>query len=269
MEIIHFFTFNYFEVLKPLVFLLFEKKFIFILGDPPTKAIEFHGYMVFKSILNGDRIPICSVNDLEVALVNLDLPVRVRVPIGDHTWHSLPEVRAAEVQCMQLSLSLLSRHESEIYVRIETEKDTSNYLRSNSNHEQKRLVNSRRTSDPIKKHIEEAAKNVDNQLSISKHQNNPQSSQMRPTRNSADDARKILRQQSSKLTKTSTLSHPVSDKLYRNDEKRVVQERLKTEKQHLVQGEKSSRTQQTIVREKSRVPSSFSSKTSKTKTNTS
>ena len=43
---------------------------IFILGDPPIKAIEFDGYMVLKNTLHGDKIPICRIENLEVTLVN-------------------------------------------------------------------------------------------------------------------------------------------------------------------------------------------------------
>ncbi|CAF1130640.1 unnamed protein product [Rotaria sordida] len=124
-------------------------------GDPPMKAIEFDGYMVLKSTLNGDQIPICRVEDLEVTLVSTDLPIKVRLPTkSEHIWRSLSEVRAAEIQCMQLSLALLARHESEMYVTTETPKHTLNYLESNYNQE----MNSHKSSDIIKKHIEECEK---------------------------------------------------------------------------------------------------------------
>ncbi|CAF4751444.1 unnamed protein product, partial [Rotaria magnacalcarata] len=94
-------------------------------GDPPMKAVEFDGYMVLKSIINGDKIPICRVEDLEITLVNPDLPVKVRLPArGEYSWHELSEVRAAEVQCVQLSLALFARHESEMYIATERQKST-------------------------------------------------------------------------------------------------------------------------------------------------
>jgi len=59
--------------------------------------------MVLKSVLNGDKIPICRTDDLEITLVNPDLPIRVKLPVGDNSWRFLPEIRAAEVQCIQLT----------------------------------------------------------------------------------------------------------------------------------------------------------------------
>jgi hypothetical protein len=82
-----------------------------------VKAIDFDGHIVLRATLNGDRIPICNVDNLEISLVSPDLPVRVKLPMDvDNSWRALPDIRAAELQCMQLSLSILSRHESEVYV---------------------------------------------------------------------------------------------------------------------------------------------------------
>ncbi len=114
--------------------------------------------MVLKNTLNGDKIPICRVEDLEITLVGPDLPVKVRLPTkSEHLWRSLSEVRAAEVQCMQLSLALLARHESEMYVTIEADKNTTNYLQSNY-HQEQRGQKPRQTTDAIKKHLEECEK---------------------------------------------------------------------------------------------------------------
>ncbi len=257
---------NYFEV-KTRFFFLYEKKTdLFILGDTPLKAIDFDGYMVLKTVLSGERIPICSVEDLEVSLATPDLPIKVKLPTGDHTWRSLPEFRAAEVQCMQLSLALLARHESEIYVTIEREKNTSNFLQSNSNHEERSII-SRRTSDTTKKHIEEYQETFDNQLSISKRQNDVRSGQTKLIRNVSGDEKKNSQQQTPKLIRAMPLSHPASDKLYRDDEKRATQDNLKTDRHHLEQGEKSNQTQRTVIRDKSMTSSSSTSNSSKTKAN--
>jgi len=218
-----------------LIFLFVKKQLIFILGDPPIKAVEFDGYMVLKTVLNGDRIPMCRVEDLEVSLATPDLPIKVKLPTGDYPWRSLSEFRAAEVQCMQLCLALLARHESEMYVTIEDEKNISNFLQSNSNHEE-RVINSRRTSDTTKKHIEEYQETSDNQLSISKHQNDVRSGQTKPAKHVSGDERKNSQQQTPKLRRTLPLSHPASDKLYRNDEKRTTQDNLKSDRHHLEQG---------------------------------
>jgi hypothetical protein len=222
----------------------------FILGDPPIKAVEFDGYMVLKNALNGDRIPICRVEDLEVTLVNPDLSIRVKLPKGDQTWRSLPEYRAAEIQCMQLSLALLARHESEIYVTIETEKNTSNYLQSNSEQEKRS-----QTSDAGKKNLDESEQINDNQGSVSKSTNNVHSRPPKPVKTPSSDEKKTPKQQ----TKSSSGFHAASDKLYREDEKRGLQEHLKVERQRIEQKEKS------IVPDKS-IPLSLSNN-SKTKTN--
>jgi len=193
--------------------------------------------MVFKTVLNGDRIPMCRVEDLEVSLTTPDLPVKVKLPTGDHTWRSLSEFRAAEVQCMQLSLALLARYESETYVTIEDEKNTSNFLQSNSNHEE-RSIHSRQTPDTTKKHIEEYQESFDNQLSISKRQNDVRSGETRPTKNVSGDERKNS-QQTPKLRRALVLSHPASEKLYRDDERRVTQDNLKSNRHRLENKEKN------------------------------
>ena len=114
--------------------------------------------MVLKSTLNGDKIPICRVEDMEITLVSPDLPVKVKLPTrSEAVWRSLSEVRAAEVQCMQLSLALLARHESEMYVTIEADKNASNYLQSNYN-QQQRTYKAQQPSDAVKKHREECDK---------------------------------------------------------------------------------------------------------------
>jgi hypothetical protein len=119
--------------------------------------------MVLKSTLNGDKIPICRVEDLEITLVGPDLPVKVRLPTkSEHIWRSLPEVRAAEVQCMQLALALLARHESEMYVTREAEKNTAYDLQTNYNQSHR----SHRPSDVMKKHVEECEKIFGNNNSI-------------------------------------------------------------------------------------------------------
>ncbi len=61
------------------------------------------------------------------------------------------------------------------------------------------------------------------------------------------------------------VSHPVSDKLYRDNEKRVLQEQLKTERQRIEQGEKVKQTPRTMIREKLMTSSSSSFNNSRTK----
>lgn len=209
--------------------------------------------MVLKSVLNGDRIPICRTDDLEVTLVNPDFSAHVKLPIGDNNWRSLPEIRAAEVQCMQLSLALLARHESEMYVTIETEKNTSNYLQSNSNND-KREVNSRRSSEALKKHIEECQQLFERQLSASKSQNNGHRQTSSITvRSSLTDEKKSSKPLASKSTRSLPLSHPASDKLYRDDEKRASQEYPRSDRQVSEQKEKAKQLRPTTIRHKTKI----------------
>jgi hypothetical protein len=213
--------------------------------------------MVLKSTLTGDRIPICHVDDLDVSLVPPDLPVRVRLPVGDNTWRSLSEVRAAELQCMQLSLALLSRHESEIYVTIETENNTRNYLQSSYNQDQQAIV-SRQSSNTVKKHLEECETIFNGHTTKSKASNDLRSLQSKTIMN---DDRKMTRQLSSnhqespKITRISSISsHPTSDKFYRKDEKRSIEDKHRIEPQRL---DKANLSGQVIVRNK---PASSSSR---------
>ncbi|CAF3631054.1 unnamed protein product [Rotaria socialis] len=153
-------------------------------GDPPMKAVEFDGYMVLKSIISGDKIPICRVEDLEITLVNPDLPVKVRLPPrGEYSWHDLPEVRAAEVQCVQLSLALFARHESEMYIATERQKSRKQSYSEPTYNQTLRTSNSHKSFNAVKKHREECEKVFGNNNSSSS------SSYGTKTRTSAKDDR--------------------------------------------------------------------------------
>ncbi len=184
MEMIQCFMLNYYEVKTQIKFYSFSLS-LSLVGDPPIKAIEFDGYMVLKTTLNGDKIPICRVEDLEITLVSPDLPVKIRLPTkSEHVWRSLSEVRAAEVQCMQLSLALLARHESEMYVTIEAEKNTTNYLQSNYN-QKERTHKTQQTTDAIKKHLEECEEvfgyNTKSKIDDDKHSYNSREKHVIPS----------------------------------------------------------------------------------------
>jgi hypothetical protein len=222
--------------------------------------------MVLKNMLNGDKIPICRIEDLEVTLVNRTLPVRVKLPTGEPTWHSLPKIRAAELQCMQLSIALLARHESEMYVTTEMEKNGASFLQSNDNHDEQ-VSTSRRTSDTIKKQSEENERKFDSQISKSKPQNDLRIEQSKQVKSLSNDEKKISKLQTPILTRALTLSHPVSDKLSGDDEKRVKVNHSKLERQRSEQEEKTIRTQQTIIRGKVMPSPSSSSNRHRTKTN--
>ncbi|CAF1068165.1 unnamed protein product [Adineta ricciae] len=198
-------------------------------GDPPIKAIEFDGYLVLKNTLNGDKVPICRVDDLEVTLISPDFPLRVRLPgRSEHSWHSLSEVRAAEVQCMQLALALLARHESEMYVSIDAEKKSTNRSHSTYNQEQ-RSHRSRQADEIRRKHVEECEK-------VFGANSNQSSTKSRSTTDSKSHSSSLVttqmknleltnrpshqhRESSNRATRHS--SHPASDRLYRTFENRA------------------------------------------------
>ncbi|UJR15894.1 hypothetical protein I4U23_002818 [Adineta vaga] len=197
-------------------------------GDPPIKAIEFDGYMVLKSTLNGDKVPICRVEDLEVTLISPDFPLRVRLPTrNEHSWHSLSEVRAAEVQCMQLALALLARHESEMYVSIDAKQNKTNHSQSTYNQEQ-RSHRSRQSTDIRKRHVEECEK-------VFGVHSNQMSTKSRTTSDNNSDSSSLIGAQMKTLTLSKRnshthhesssrsrphSSHPTSDRLYRTFENR-------------------------------------------------
>jgi hypothetical protein len=194
--------------------------------------------MVLKNTLNGDKIPICRVEDLEITLVSPDLPVKVRLPTkSEHQWRSLSEIRAAEVQCMQLSLALLARHESEMYVTIEAEKNTTNYLQTTYNQEE-RKNKSYQSSDVRIKHLEECEKvfgNPTKSKSITdagdRYSYQPKERLSKKTINPSKDPQKRNSSQyyeSSSASKeepikiTNYSSHGASDKYYRTTDTRAT-----------------------------------------------
>jgi hypothetical protein len=263
---------NYCEV----NYFLFKNYFInALLGDPPIKAIEFNGYMVLKSTLDGDRIPICRVEDLEITLISPDFPARVRLPTkSEHIWRSLSEVRAAEVQCMQLALALLARHESEMYVSTEAEKTTKNYLQTTYNQEE-RSHKSGPPSDAIKKHIEECEKvfgtnnhnntktrstiDIDSRSSSSAEQqlrNLTLPTNNTPKHHSTQHHGSSLASKSDSTRMTTHSSHAASDKLYRTlDRKRA------TDNEHTEQSDSYNHSHRPTIRKASIPPSSNSHKT--------
>jgi len=166
-------------------------------GDPPIKAVEFDGYLVLKNTLNGDKVPICRTQDLEITLVSPDIHVQVRIPTKqEHYWRNLSEVRAAELQCMQLALALLARHESEVYVN--TERDNSNYKYNGDQQD----LQSKQGAEDLKKHVEECEK-------IFSTVNNQRNSQATKPKTS----RTISRGESSSQAVS------ISDKLYKSSSK--------------------------------------------------
>lgn len=169
--------------------------------------------MVLKTTLNGDKIPICRVEDLEITLVSPDLPVKVRLPTkNEQVWRSLSEVRVAEVQCMQLALALLARHESEMYITIGADNNSTN------SHQERQSQRTHQLSDARRKHLEECQKvfgstnnngkmKVDDDMySYESRERQQQQQQVRHTSTRASD-------EAVRLSKPA--SHLTSDRLYR------------------------------------------------------
>ncbi|CAF3633617.1 unnamed protein product [Adineta steineri] len=220
-----------------------------IRGDLPTKAIDYDGYMVFKSVLNGDTIPICSIEDLQITLTNPNLPVQVKLPIDNKAWYSLPKIHAAELQCMQLALALLARHESDIYITDKVGKTIPDFLQSTN--DQQRYTPLRQSSDTMRNHL-------------LKHK-------------SEDDLRseerkkilyeqpKIFKSQTPTLSRATPFFHPASDQLYRNEEKRLLLANLKASQQYLKEKEKRNQNARKTALDRSILSSIFSTSNRRTK----
>ena len=227
---------------------------ISFVGDPPVKAADYGGHMVLRTTLNGDRVPICRVDNLEITLVTPDLPVRVKMPVSENSWRSLSQIRAAELQCMQIPLALLSRHESEGYVTIEAEKNTTSYLQSNYNQEQ-RASTLQPTPESARYYTETVV-----QPMLTKSSNEMRSLQ---SRSSLADSRKVHKPPSAYYSGAS--SHAASDRLYQDNAKSGEQSTRKPERSRRETGENYTPSHRTTIREKttssSYTPSSSSSGT--------
>jgi len=169
--------------------------------------MEFDGYMVLKSSLHGDKIPICRVEDLEVTLVSPDLPIKVRlISKTEQNWRSLSEVRAAEVQCMQLALALLARHESEMYVTLDANRES-----STNHHQRRKDYRTRILSDPAtRRHHDEFDRNQVNMYNATEKQMRQVSIGETPTqrtfhRQTKDDSMR---------TTNRPIRHTASDRFY-------------------------------------------------------
>ncbi|CAF2655347.1 unnamed protein product [Rotaria sp. Silwood2] len=225
-------------------------------GKVPRKAINSNGYMLFRRTLIGDKVPIYLIKDHVICLVNPDLPVEVKVPINRHRWHTLLDTRKAELKCMQLSLTLLSRDESEIYVTVEDDKIIANYLKSNDNPQQQQ------SSDRNEKHTDDVKIIRYSQILSSKTGNNTHLKQLTSTKNFSNNDKILSNQQKTKLTKSTPFTHSTSDKFCQNHDKQIKQNGNKNKRQHSKQDEKSHEIQQTIFQDKSiLLSSSLSSST--------
>jgi len=188
--------------------------------------------MVLKNTLNGDKIPICRVEDLEVTLVSPDFPVKVRLPTkGEHLWRSLPEIRAAEIQCMQLSLALLARHESEIYVTTGAEKNSANFLQTDSNPEP-------RSNNPEQRsNYSQEQRTNNNQEPRTYYSQEQREYKSRPD----VDAKKKHIEECEKVFATTTKSKPVvSDDMYTYQSSERLSKNLKVSGQNLPRQSSSS-----------------------------
>lgn len=190
--------------------------------------------MVLKATLNGDKIPICRVEDLEITLVSPDLPVKVRLPTNEQLWRSLSEVRAAEVQCMQLALALLARHESEMYVTMGDDTAPTNSYQEQQSHR------SHQISDVRKKHLEECGKvfgsypkmKVDDDMYSYESREKQQRFHQTSSRSMDEPAR---------LSRHS--SHSTSDRSYRS-----------THDRHIEQEDSHNRSRRSVAANKADIP---------------
>jgi hypothetical protein len=203
--------------------------------------------MVLKNTLNGDKIPICRVEDLEVTLVSPDFPVKVRLPTkGEHLWRSLPEIRAAEIQCMQLSLALLARHESEIYVTTGAEKNSANFLQTDSNPEPRSNNPEQRSNNPEQRsNYSQEQRTNNNSEQRSNNNQEPRtyySQEQRVYKSRPDvDAKKKHIEECEKVFATTTKSKPVvSDDMYTYQSSERLSKNLKLSGQNLPRQSSSS-----------------------------
>lgn len=231
-----------------------------IRGDPPAKAVDSDRRMIFRGALGGDRIPLCRLEDFQITLATPDLPVQVRLPSASETgWRSLADIRNAELQCMQLSLALLSRHESDVFVHIESDKIGVNYLQQ-SYREEQTSNKVRSTEERVRKHSNEKDKDKNKE----KHSNpntlrtklvhQPRSLQTRPSL-SVDNRQPTIstttnHQSSPRITRLMPLTHPASDRLYREEEKRVAEANRTVERMSTEFGEKLIIPPRSILRAK-------------------
>ncbi|CAF1526605.1 unnamed protein product [Rotaria sp. Silwood1] len=199
-------------------------------GKIPIKAIESYGYMLLKNVLIGDLVPMCRITDYTMFLVNPDLPVRVKLPTYEYKWHSLFDIRKAELKCMQLSLTLVSQDESEIYVIVGDEKVMANYFSSDSNQQQQLFI-TQRPLDKNEKYVDEIEIMRYSQMLKSKNENNIRV-QLQSTKNFSNDNNIISNQQTIKLPKSIPLPHLTSDKVKQNHNKQLKENGLKTKRRH-------------------------------------
>jgi septal ring factor EnvC (AmiA/AmiB activator) len=120
-----------------------------------------------------------------------------------------------------------------MYVTIEAEKNTFNYLQSNTEAEQR--SRHRKTPDP--------EQILESQGSVSKSTKDSRSVPKKPT---TLDAKKDVRQQ----TMPAAITHAASDKLYREEARRASQEHLKNERQRSERKEKPNEIKRTSIPDK-------------------
>lgn len=221
--------------------------------------------MVFTGSFVGERVPMCYTDNYALSLVSPDAHVRVKLPIDQYKWRSIPEAHAAERQCMQLSLALLSRYESESYVIFD--KTLNNYnIRSNDN-QKSQLLPPRKRSDTIEKHTDKTEKGFHSPILPLAASNNIHRVPLRATKTISDSDGNISSQQKLRIPKAAPASHVPSDQLYRDNEKRLTQDDNRPERRHQKPEERSHHSQPKSVHSTStlHLPVSISAVTFKNK----
>ncbi|CAM4760280.1 unnamed protein product [Rotaria magnacalcarata] len=200
-----------------------------IRGELPVKAVDMSDYLIFHRVLTGDHVPLCRVKDLEISLASPDLPLKLKVPIDENRWYSISEVHSAELLCMQLSLALFSRFESEVYVRIEGESSVAIGAKSKDN---RKPLQSQKSIDPTDKHVGEWGVTSHDQMPTSNSQNHFIGEQPVYIEVLSTADKTMALQQATKLSRTNSSMHPVSDMLYRDHDRRSRENDVQNEQVH-------------------------------------
>ncbi|CAF3471453.1 unnamed protein product [Rotaria socialis] len=224
-----------------------------IRGELPVKAADVGDYLIFRRVLTGDHVPLCCVRDLKISLASPDLPLRLKLPIDENRWHSIPEVHSAELVCMQLSLALFSRFESEVYVRIEGESSVAIDVKSNNN---RKSLHSHKSVDFVEKQVGEWEVASHDQIPTSKSQNSFNCAEPRYIEVVSAADKTMALQQATKMLGAKSSMHPVSDMLYRDHDRRLRENDVQCEQEHSKSpAGRSNPSQRKTTRDKSKTSS--------------
>lgn len=216
-----------------------------MIGDFPKKTAEFGGYIMFRKSLMGDQVPICYAHNYQLSLVNPDSFSKTKLPMDNNKWHSVPEFHTAELQCMQLSLALFSRHESEVYVTFENEQSKTMTPKSHENRRQ--LQHQQEPFETFERQFNDLEINSNDQLIKSRAVNTFHSEHPALHRTWSNDDKIIVNQQSVRSSSAKQPNHPASDMLYRDHERRARENNVHIEQQRFSAFENSQSTKPRVA----------------------